>query len=125
MLYFNIFFLGLGATILGLQATSFAIIVSTTLACIGFICCSRNDDDDDDDVGCCAMLGGCMLCLYPVAGKIMFSVSNCDVSCYLNCYNNIRTLHYFVSLEFCTSLIIDTFSSSRSLRSLKSSYQSL
>ncbi|XP_022289501.2 uncharacterized protein LOC111101339 [Crassostrea virginica] len=64
---------GLGATILGLQATSFAIIVSTTLACIGFICCNRNDDDDDDDVGCCAMLGGCMLCLYPVAGIIGFS----------------------------------------------------
>nr|XP_022290262.1 uncharacterized protein LOC111101900 [Crassostrea virginica] len=61
----------LGATVFGLQATSFAIIFLTTLASIRFICCNRNDDDDD--VGCCDIFGGCMLCLYPVAGIIGFS----------------------------------------------------
>lgn len=65
---------GLGAAVLGLQVTSFVIIVLTSISTIYFICCNSSDDDDDDDeTGCCTILGGCMVCLYPVAGVLGFS----------------------------------------------------
>lgn len=65
----NLSYQGLGAAVLGLQVTSFVIIVLTSISTIYFICCNSSDDDDDDDeTGCCTILGGCMVCLYPVAG---------------------------------------------------------
>lgn len=64
-------FEGLGAAVLWLQMTSFVIIALAVLATTYCICC--NSDDDNEEAGCFTVLGGCMFCLYPIAGvKISF-----------------------------------------------------
>ena len=72
---------GLGVTILGLEATSFTVVVFTTIACLALICCSNNSDDDNDedsdgDSGCCTLFGGCLICLYPIAGRSVSFISS-------------------------------------------------
>nr|XP_022295850.1 uncharacterized protein LOC111105761 [Crassostrea virginica] len=69
---------GLGVTILGLEATSFTVVVFTTIACLALICWNDNSDDDNDedsdgDSGCCTLFGGFLICLYPIAGIIGFA----------------------------------------------------
>lgn len=61
---------GLGAAVLWLQMTSFVIIALAVLATTYCICC--NSDDDNEEAGCFTVLGGCMFCLYPIAGILSF-----------------------------------------------------
>ena len=71
---------GLGVTILGLEATSFTVVVFTTIACLALICCNDNsdgdNDDNSDDSGCCTLFGGCLICLYPIAGRSVSFISS-------------------------------------------------
>lgn len=75
-------FEGLGAAVLWLQMTSFVIIALAVLATTYCICC--NSDDDNEEAGCFTVLGGCMFCLYPIAGVKIYFFKNISVGDYEN-----------------------------------------
>lgn len=68
---------GLGTLVIGLQTTSFVLIVISTLSLMWSMCRYRKRDDNDhrmgsnDRVGCsCKCLSGCLICFYPIAGNL-------------------------------------------------------
>ncbi|KAK3102296.1 hypothetical protein FSP39_010309 [Pinctada imbricata] len=53
--------------VLGLQATSFAVILLTNIVSfINLLCCNNDDDDDGDSKGPCTVCLGCSVILYPM-----------------------------------------------------------
>lgn len=75
---------GLGTLVIGLQTTSFVLIVISTLSLMWSMCRYRKRDDNDhrmgsnDRVGCsCKCLSGCLICFYPIAGLI--GIAGCVV----------------------------------------------
>ena len=90
---------GLGVTILGLEATSFTVVVFTTIACLALICCNDNsdgdnDEDSDGDSGCCTLFGGFLICLYPIAGRSVSFIS----SFFFTRYEKKNVFHFFVKI---------------------------
>lgn len=68
---------GLGTLVIGLQTTSFVMIVISTLSLMWAMCRYRKRDDNDhrmgsnDRVVCsCKCLSGCLICFYPIAGNL-------------------------------------------------------
>lgn len=58
----------LDVRVLGLQATSFAVMFLSAFGlCYETLCGQK--DDDDDDVGWCGVIGGCCTIFFPVAGN--------------------------------------------------------
>lgn len=68
---------GLGTLVIGLQTTSFVMIVISTLSLMWAMCRYRKRDDNDhrmgsnDRVVCsCKCLSGCLILFYPIAGNL-------------------------------------------------------
>lgn len=52
---------------LGLQATSFAVLLCIVISLPKQMCCE--DDDDDEGFTVCNCIAGCSLLMYPITGK--------------------------------------------------------